>query len=181
MPRGVVHDSGTPTRVSYYQLSWNKKQLPLSLQMHPPSKPDACQHANVPWQNTLWIRIAIESVCVREGERREREVEGVRERTHLCHSLSPRAIKEEEKKKKHTVISNWWCLLQQIAVWVKIYAAPDWKWFIYFSRGCEIINLRCVSGERHLRPPTLRRQKAPMRPLASWLRRGKERTRRPPG
>ena len=71
------------------------------------------------------------AVCVWERERereRGRGIERVRERTHLCHSLSPRAIKEEKKKK--TVISNWWCLLQQIAVWVKIYA-DSWLEMIY--------------------------------------------------
>lgn len=110
------------------RLSWNKEGLPLSLHMHSLPKADICQPTNVSWQNMLWITIAWDWETEREGEREGESEAEKRESTHLCHSLSPRAIKELKKKK--TVISNWWGLLQQIAVWLKIYV-NSWLEMIY--------------------------------------------------
>lgn len=162
----VVHDSRTPTHVSDYQLSWDMKQQPLSLQMRPPSKPDACQPANVPWQNTLRITMATKSVRVRvcvcvEGGGRKVRVES-EERNSSVSQPIPLGNQAREGKK------------QSLATGVACYSkspfderfmrSPGWKWFIYFSRGCEIINLHCVSWERRLRPPMPCKQKAPRVP-----------------
>lgn len=139
-------------------LCWNKKQLPLSLQMHPYPKQTSVSQLMSP------DRTCCESQSPqKEGGERARE-------SSVSQSIP---LSNQGRKKKQSLATGGACPSKSPFDW-RLMQTPDWKWFIYFSRGCEIINHHWVSGERHLRPLNTTQTKGPTHPKASrlWRQRG---------